>query len=566
MTQEPRIQLRANRVLTFPSPLLKTAESEFHCRWENDFFEIPNELAKSVFDVDDDIVLHRRQAVAKLYKKLDRVAKALVKGPPGCGKSTCMFARALTSARDEGIQVLWIALDGRKLFVIRNSLIEEYKIGKFDLWTDLADLIELDDHLTSEHIYVDQCQLNHQKGNGEDARLLQSLVQYSAKVKSRRIFAITSDGSNNLNRSGFAMDNVVGLEPWTIEEYIVVLKNPHALEKFARSLCLQEIPERELEKKIKLKFYFAGISARFFFDKTIEKIRTTVLCHLSKVASYDNLYNGNTGNASSEAVNHLSYEENQSLRLSSRFIADKLLDRGRISPRTFTSMALNLGSQPNRGGIGVLFELYTLAVVSRDRWNPMREIRAFHKNKLPYCIPTPIIPQTNRQILHYSARSEAEIYLQSWYKPFKPTNPGFDAFFAFGTCRSHTKRLEELVIVFIQVTCGKEHDLNPQDFASAAMSISRRISGYDQYQQNGPKTRNASNLQETNYTKLYIEIVFAIPNGRKNDFVVKRVDVLASLANLDRRWCDQNWVSTEVPKSRDFLVNSYDVPEDEFME
>ena len=198
----------------YPSSPVLLKRFPFTCRWENDFFEIPDELSKSVFDVDDGIVLHRRQAVAKLYQKLDGVAKALVKGPPGCGKSTCMFARALSSTRDDGIQVLWIALDGRKLFVIRKSLIEEYKFGKFNLWTDLADLIELDDHLTSEHIYVDQCVLNHQKGNGKDAELLQSLVEYSAKVKSRRIFAITSDGSNYLNRSGFAMDNVVGLIVW----------------------------------------------------------------------------------------------------------------------------------------------------------------------------------------------------------------------------------------------------------------------------------------------------------------------------------------------------------------
>jgi len=265
----------------FPSSPVLLKRFPFTCRWENDFFVIPEDIAISVFKVEDKIVLHRRQAVIELYEQIDNRHLALVKGPPGCGKSTCMFARALMNA-SVGKTVIWIRFDAKRLLVIRDSGIEKYRIASAD---HIMDLISKDENFKSEYIYVDQCRLNQK--STRDTDLLQRLVddwaleetlKPSETIIPRRLYAMTSDGCNDASYSGFAIKHNVYLKPWSLEEYLVVLENASAREKFAGTLEETFVHDDEnLMKKMKeraeYKFYFAGKSARFFFDEKVDVIR-----------------------------------------------------------------------------------------------------------------------------------------------------------------------------------------------------------------------------------------------------------------------------------------------------
>ena len=166
---------------------------------------------------------------------------------------------------------------------------------------------------------------------------------------------------------------------------------------------------------------------------------------------------------------------------------------------------------------------------------------------------------------HYKPKKD--VHLENWYKAFRPSNPGYDAFYAFGNWRKdNSNRLENLVIVFLQVTCGARHECNPQHFATAALGISNRIEGYERAHQNDRKRRRHKSLsKDSHFTKLYIEIVYAVPTGRKKNFVVQDLDVFVSLENLDDRWSDRQFVIFEVPKSSSFLAYEYDdISDDEF--
>jgi hypothetical protein len=214
-----------------------------------------------------------------------------------------------------------------------------------------------------------------------------------------------------------------------------------------------------------------------------------------------------------------------------------------VSPRTFTSMIPMLGSRPHKGTIAVLFELYTLSLIKHSGWDPLA-----HVPDMTYRVPM----GTNSRFGRYKDGRIVDIQLEKWYKPYKMCNGGFDAFIAFG---GHSKgKLEELVIGFVQVTCDESLDFNPQHFATAASEISKRIKGFDPPPDKGPLTRSRKNSAVENQAKLRIEIIFAIPTGR-SDFTVNKVDVLAPLKNLDKRWKLNKPIIAQVPNSSAFLDN-----------
>ena len=350
------------------------------CRWEGYFFEIRGDIASSVFQVTDTIVLYRRQAVDKLYHRFDTLNWALVKGPPGCGKSTSTFAYALTlSSQSDKVASLWIRADRKQYLVIRGSVIEQYTLRGSQSWDTLVDLVNC--HTNSfANIFVDHCRMSFHK-KGDDGELLQGLRDnwMIRNPSHRRLYAITSDGCNDFRRYGFDYGDILYLEPWTRDEYCLVLGNESARKKLARSVDLSDITtSHEIETTVNLKFHYAGISARFSFDYTIDRIRIAIRASFQQVGSFDALIKGDIGTTSPDAVNILVYAENQSYRFTSRFIADKLIYSNRIFPDTFTEMLTRLGSNPNRGGVGVIFEMYTICLISRLGWDPILVVHREH--------------------------------------------------------------------------------------------------------------------------------------------------------------------------------------------
>jgi hypothetical protein len=210
-------------------------------------------------------------------------------------------------------------------------------------------------------------------------------------------------------------------------------------------------------------------------------------------------------------------------------------------------MAERLGFYPNRDAFEVLFESYTLSLINRSDWDPLKDLSAAHGPGCPYSIPTTKSDAINNPTADYTGSND-KVDLEKWYKPFKPLNPGYDAFYAFGKRRSDGSSLEDLVIVFLQVTCGKSHSFDQQHFATTAVFLSKNIAGFVSVH---TRLRDGIKPTHPDYTKLYIEILHAVPSGRKPTFRVDQVD------NFCERWFSLNFVVAEVPNSGKFLKDHF---------
>ena len=330
-TDQPRIIIGS-----IPFAIKFIRRIDYSCRWEKGFMEISRDVAEVVFGMDVEIVLHRRNAMDELYTKLSKRNKALVVGPPGCGKSACLFAMALSCAQKG--PVLWIRSDEHRFLIIQMSVMIEFAIDA-QSWDPLHDYLR-ESKVRFEYIFVDQCRLRDQ------ADLVKQIKRRLAidHQSSTQLLAITSDGCYDPKRLGFTFRDVVELQPWTLGDYLVVLSNANTLARFARSLGLCEIPHDELEKNARYKFYFAGISARFFFDYTVSEIVNEIHWTFRHVGSYDIVFGRHLWMASPWAVDVLFYHQDGLNRFSSRFVADRLLDSHRVHPETISLMV------PDGGG------------------------------------------------------------------------------------------------------------------------------------------------------------------------------------------------------------------------
>ena len=517
----------------------------YSCKWVGKYFEIPEEVAWAAFQYGDTIVLHRRAAIDELYKQLRERRVGLIYGPPGIGKSTGMFAYALGVASEKN-STLWINTNSKTVLILGPSVINLFTLSG-DSWSSVLAMIG---ERKFQYVFVDQCRIR-KDGDRTISSLLTDLTN-SVRYLGIRLFAITSDGFNDFRGSGFDVNDMVIFGPWTLEEYMVALQNPSAVQKLAKSLELDlPVAKGTLVEAAKMKFYYAGISARFFFDLTISGIEREVEFALKRISDKQALLDGNIGTGSSHAVNTLFYINDEQNEFSSFYIGHTLIDKYDLKPERFTIMTKKLGSSPNRGAVGQLFELFTHCLIRCSRWLPLDHFAGLDS---PYRIPEPDIRTINIRMHSYQPNDVAYLDLNNWYIPRKATNPGFDSFFISGSYdgRGH---LSYVVCLFLQVTCGKSHKFNPPTFATAASVIANKVRGFVPEKNHRPVTRSRENQdvsqeEAPTATRIFIEVIFAVPEGQSGFFILNWNDTATALRNLDDRWSAPLVKILEVPQSQ----------------
>ena len=169
-----------------------------------------------------------------------------------------------------------------------------------------------------------------------------------------------------------------------------------------------------------------------------------------------------------------------------------------------------------------------------------------------YEVPVPDPAMMKRPRIRFEKDSNEHLELGGWFVPSQPMNPGFDSFFTFGSYTGKGE-LEKLVIVFVQVTCAQSYTFDSELFGTAALKIAKRTQGFIHGFKDGVISRGMRKTRVNSGTKLYTEIIFAVPEGQSSSFKATLENSLSYLANLDGRWTKSRELVLEVPNSKHSL-------------
>ena len=470
---------------------------------EQDIYTIPGPLADRLFRSESTgktLTLYKRAAVNELFKWLsDKDQFKMITGPPGVGKSTSTLVFALNLPIEEkGRKVMWIQQDLKRVLVFDREKVDLYLFADIEPREILKLLLG-----SITDVFFDQYRA-HKTG---DTRMLDSLISWAQKEDSplQRLVLITSDDS--MKPEFVFRHKQFYMGPWTIDEYRTILKNPDIQSRFNETMT--EISTRDnLDERIELKFFYAGISARFMLEMSIVDITRVVMDAVASVPKLSDLQAMNVGTGSDEAVNTLFYlhraGSNRFQSFSSGFVAQSLATK--THPNVFTESLVKFGPFVNRGNVGFHFEAYAVASIAHRMWMPPMELLGDFPEDyalIPSDVPVP---------LDMLKMDQTNVPTNRWLLPIKSTNRSFDIFRVVPLSHSRSRFL------FLRITVERENSCNPRHLAETVQLFNR-------------------------WKETEIEIIYLIPWGNENGFNLKVTADASYLSQFDRRWSNENFFS-----------------------
>ena len=464
------------------------------------YYTIPYHISKRVFPASaKGLVLYRREAVRNFFGRLNSQDRyTAVVGPPGIGKSVNAFAYALGLVKATERRVVWLQPDMQVMvFIGTDKLDIRNMTAKFN--PNISHLLEskqitdifFDQYRQDTHYDFLAEYLKWVQGGIDDDSVEQdySPVGEDEEIDSqrlptcpRRLILISSDGFQS-KYARFDLRNTINLAPWSRKDYKMVLKNEQAKQAFIRRNKVLEVGN--LSELISRKFFYAGISARFFFDKTVSEIRSELDNAMECVESWDILWKADSGIKSKRAVNRLCYKLRTHERSVPLFTSEYITQRIAllVGPDLFVQALEKFGSRPNRGLVGGHFEGYVVACICKGILKYWREPDCWLRYKADLPLDSP--PD---QVHWYEEFDLVEP--GRWYRPTNPYQGGFDLFRV-----NHDQQSMRREYLFLQITCGKSPSLNPSHFSRAVTEMNRNVMG---------------NFVPNEYE---VHIVFVVPEG-----------------------------------------------------
>ena len=460
-------------------------------------FTIPSEIASAFFSYRNaDIPLYYRAAVGELRAFLSDpiLTNAFVVGPPGTGKSTNTFAIIMTMCAKSDEIVWWVNPADNRAMRIIGYRIEIYT--QVDLKHSRLSLFD-----GARMLVVDQFQAT-EEGTLKRLRIYEGSRSSSSPFL---LIVLSSEGYDKPNERFFKRWPRFQMREWVLEDYGEALKNP-AIEQALRK-SFRRPNELSLNEQIKMKLFYAGVSARYMFEMSIEDIVEDVDSAWSVAGNRQDIVQLVVAKNSSSALNRLFFttEETKAVEFTSEYVARRMADL------QSADWILNTAKQyrhliKSPGFLGHLFEAY---VIQRLRRDDIELPESFMRQKGIAGIFNP-----------------SKLVFDRWLVPLKWQNPGFDAILIH-----HTGAIY-YTAVFLQATVGKEHELTIQHFVDCL----------------GQMTRD----NQVVFNR--VEIVFLAPLGHPKPLDIKKKDSYGLLMLHDSKW--QHNVGAPDPVKTIYVDNS----------
>jgi hypothetical protein len=217
-----------------------------------------------------------------------------VRGPPGTGKSTEVWAWALWMAKNKNLQVVWFHFDSR----IHVKAVIDGAAGTITSTRD-AEITNIKDS-EGMILVVDGVT------KSDDKQIHTSCAAWQEKLSDRRFVTVSSVAipvaSEHLNVAEI-FEFVVG--SWTFEQYETACSDDTFYKIVEGNLQCPEVKVAEKKDLLLSKYYYAGGSARWMFQFNFAKWFSDFTKFFNKVDDYKQLFSHIGGDETIFAVNHI---------------------------------------------------------------------------------------------------------------------------------------------------------------------------------------------------------------------------------------------------------------------
>jgi hypothetical protein len=417
------------------------------------YFELPAEYLKESGLMADDLLLYCRQEFHDQFRFLqERVlengVQGWVLGPPGTGKSATALAFAacvdhkewtvtwIHLSRNEGLYCLRFTCGSRKESIDSDTSL---KLLLNDSPTDKKHLLILDGFNTQglDHgAYLAQCAKWRKKN-----RTLRRLVV---------VCSMASRGKTNYEDDKLALVEEFKVTSWLLEDFeAAVLKSETFFDKVKPFLDaspdLSNDDHQSRKDLVAAKYYYAGGSSRYMFSLSIEQVSEILSDGVESVNDISHYVTALNGDRSNNVINRL-YSSYRNMRnrtvpaIISRFASSLLADR--LGPELVRRLSFAVTNENNPSLHGQLFEIWFFACLRVTGL----ELTDSETELVISWSPSAVHMWPSTTDLSLLATTDSV-----WLKPSRWNTPSYDA---VNIVKS------ENAIIFVQVTAGKEHDMD----------------------------------------------------------------------------------------------------------
>lgn len=274
-------------------PSDQAAESPMFLR-DNTFLKCFKACSLASISQTSEALLFNRKELQRVMTLLARsnIECTQLQGPPGCGKSSAMWAiTCILAKRHPDLVIVWVnTTQGRRIIMHQGMIVPE----AIDSSTDFRKVTWNEQQLTPRVVVFDGLVPGQEwdRGWGDAVRAILKQQQQSEPVRVHNLFLVTS---MQMELPFMRRISKITMEAWSLDDFTAAVAFDDFWETVRDNLGAvngRQLTHDERAIVVRRKYSIAGASARWMYGTTVQDVFDDIDQHLSRVSDFDKLLSG----------------------------------------------------------------------------------------------------------------------------------------------------------------------------------------------------------------------------------------------------------------------------------